>query len=72
MSEFTRIVDIGGNETVVDKHNQPIRKVAYYFGNSTRTRPKKADGAKDGDKLFESDTGFVGMFDEDIDDWVEV
>lgn len=72
MSKFTRIQDIGGNECVVDEYGHVIRKVTLWFGNSSRPRPKKADGAKDADKLEEVDTGFVARFDEDIDDWVEV
>lgn len=71
MSKFTRIQEVGGNECVVDEYGHVIRKITYWEGNSTRPRPKKADGAKDADRLLERDTGFIATFDEDLDDWVE-
>lgn len=71
MSKYTRIQEVGGNECVVDEYGHVVRKVTLYVGNSTRPRPTKADGAKDGDKLWERDTGFIGSFDEDTGEWVE-
>lgn len=69
MSKYTRIIQIGGNEFVVDQFDNPIRKVATYYGNSSRIRPTYADGARDGDRLMETDTEKVFIFDEDIMDW---
>ena len=72
MSKYTRTILIGGNEYVVDQDNNPIRKVATYYGNSSRTRPTYEDGARDVDRLVENDTGKTCVFDEDVMDWVEM
>lgn len=69
---YTKIIEIGGNEFVVDKFNNPIRKVATYYGGSTRTRPTYEDGARDADRLMETDTGKAFIFDEDSKSWMEV
>lgn len=69
MGKFTRIVSIGGNDCVVDKNDRFIRKVALWDGNSNRERPTYADGARDGDRLNERDTGNILVFDEDLMDW---
>lgn len=72
MSKYTKVMEIGGNEWVVDANNNPVRRVATYYGNSGRPRPTYADGARDADRLVEEDTGVVGVFDEDIMDWREM
>ena len=69
--EYTRVVSIGGNECVI-LPDGTTRRVATYFGNSGRRRPKYADGARDADRLIETDTGTICVFDEDIDDWREI
>lgn len=66
--EFTRVVRIGGNEYAV-KPDGSKRRIATFYGTSNRVRPKYADGARDADKLMETDTGFIGVFDEEINDW---
>lgn len=69
---YTKVIMIGGNEYVVDQFNNPIRKVATYYGNSGRARPTYESGARDADRLVENDTGKVYVFDEDTKSWTEV
>ena len=69
MSKYTKTLKVGGNEYVVDQFNNPTRKVATYYGNSGRTKPTYDEGARDADRLVETDTGKVFIFDEDIKDW---
>ena len=70
--KYTKVMEIGGNEWVVDSNNNPVRRVATFYGNSGRTRPTYEDGARDADRLMETDTGAVFIFDEDTKAWVEV
>ena len=69
MSKYTKTLKVGGNEYVVDQFNNPTRKVATYYGNSSRAKPTYEEGARDADRLVETDTGKVFIFDEDIKDW---
>lgn len=69
--KYTRIIDIGGNECAI-LDDGTVRRVATYTGNSGRVKPKYADGARDGDKLLDTDTKMVYVFDEEIDDWREL
>lgn len=39
MSKYIRTIQIGGNEWVVDANNNPVRRVATYYGNSGRVKP---------------------------------
>lgn len=66
--KYTKVVSIGGNETVILPDGS-TRRVATYYGNSGRVKPKYADGARDADRLMETDTAKVYIFDEEIDDW---
>lgn len=70
--KFTKVMSIGGNEWVVGANNNPVRKVATYYGTSGRTRPTYEDGARDADRLMETDTGAVYVFDEEAKTWNEV
>lgn len=72
MSKYTKVMEIGGNEWVVDANNNPVRRVATYYGNSGRVKPTYEDGARDADRLMETDTGKVYVFDEDTKAWAEV
>lgn len=71
MSKYTRVIDIGGNKCAL-LPDGTTRRVTEYYGNSGRTKPKYANGARDGDQLLETDTRKVYIFDEDIDDWREL
>ena len=66
--EYTKVVQYGGNECVMLPDGSTYRLVTYY-GNSSRRKPKYADGARDAYRLVETDTCRVYVFDEDIDDW---
>ena len=66
---ITKVMDIGGNKTVVDEHNLPVRRVAEYYGKSTDAKP--VAGVKDADIFCEKDTGKVFLFDEDTSAWLE-
>lgn len=70
--KYTRVMEFGGNEWVVDAYNNPVRRVATYCGNSGRVKPTYEDGARDADRLFDTDTGKVYVFDEDTKSWNEV
>lgn len=70
--KYAKVMEIGGNEWVVDANNNPVRRVATYYGNSGRVKPTYEDGARDADRLMETDTGKGYVFDEDTRDWVEV
>lgn len=71
MSKYTKIIFINGSKYRV-MPDGTTTKVAEYRGNSTRVKPKSADGVLDGDELVEYDTGKVYVFDADIDDWRQV
>ena len=70
--KYTKVMEIGGNEWVVDANNNTDRRVATYYGNSGRVKPTYEDGARDADRLVENDTGKVYVFDEDTKSWNEV
>ena len=69
--KYTKVVSIGGNEYAI-LPDGTHRRVATYYGSTSRVRPKYADGARDADTLLEADTGKVCVFDEEIDDWREI
>lgn len=69
--EYTKVVSIGGNEYAEFPGEPPVRLVTYY-GNSSRVKPKRVDGARDAFRLMETDTGKIYVFDEEIDDWREI
>ena len=66
--EYTKVVQYGGNECVILPDGS-TRRVVTYYGNSSRCKPKYTDGARDADRLVETDTCRVYIFDGDIDDW---
>ena len=70
--KYTKVMEIGGNEWVVDANNNPVRRVATYYGNSGRPKPTYEEGARDADRLMETDTGKAYVFDEDTKAWAEV
>ena len=72
MKKYTKVIKIGGDEFVCDDADQPIRRVAEYFGSSSRTKPTYEEGAREPDRLIEHDTGKVFVFDEDVMNWVEM
>ena len=61
----TKVVDIGGNQTVVDKNGISVRKVATYYGMSTDAKPI----AQDADIFVEKDTMNTFIYDEDGGAW---
>ena len=65
----TKVMDVGGNKTVVDEHNLPVRRVVEYYGKSADEKP--VAGVKNGDIFCEMDTGKVFLFDEDTSAWLE-
>lgn len=69
--KYTRIEYWDGCPVVIE-NGLPTRKVGQYRGNSGRAKPTKADGARDGDELFDTDTGTAYIFDEETGAWVEV
>ena len=70
--KYTKTITINGDEYVADDHNFATRKVITHYGNSGRPKPTYEDGAREPDRLVETDTGAVFVFDEEIMDWVEV
>lgn len=62
----TKVVDIGGNQTVVDENGIAVRKVATYYGLSTDAKPV----AQDADVFVEKDTMKAFIYDEDGGDWL--
>ena len=68
---FTKFVEIGGNTCAVEADGKTRRR-AEWFGDSTRLKPTRAEGARDGDVLFESDTKKVYAFNENAGSWGEV
>ena len=70
--KYTKVMEIGGNEWVVDANNDTVRRVATYYGNSGRNKPTYEEGARDADRLMETDTGKAYVFDEDTKSWNEV
>lgn len=72
LTKFTKIISIGGNRCAVQEDGKTLptpRRVAYWYGDSSRTKPKLADGARDGDELYEDDTKKGYVFNANIDDW---
>lgn len=69
--KFTKMVEIGGNMTAI-LEDGTTRRHAIWFGDSARTKPTKADGARDGDELYESDTKKAFVFNESRESWDEV
>jgi hypothetical protein len=70
--KYTKTITINGDEYVADDHNFATRKVITHYGSSGRTKPTYEDGAREPDRLVETDTGKVFIFDEEIRNWVEV
>lgn len=70
--KYTRTLEIGGNEWVVDQSGRTVRKVATYYGTSKRSKPTYEEGAREPDRLMETDTGKVFIFDEETKEWNEV
>lgn len=73
--KYTRIIEENGSRyCVIDRGDGKIEKTKceQWRGNSGRTKPKYADGARDGHELVETDTGNWYVFDEEIDDWLPV
>lgn len=70
--KYTKTITINGDEYVADDHNFATRKVITHYGNSGRPRPTYEDGAREPDRLVETDTGKVFIFDEENRSWVEV
>ena len=70
--KYTKTITINGDEYVADDHNFATHKVVTYYGNSGRPKPTYEDGARDADRLMETDTGKVYVFDEDTKSWTEV
>ena len=66
--KFTKMVEIGGNMTAI-LEDGTTRRHAIWYGDSTRPKPTKADGAKDGDELYEDDTKKGYTFNENFDEW---
>lgn len=66
--KFTKMVEFGGNMTAI-LEDGTIRRHAIWFGDSTRAKPTKADGARDGDELYESDTKKGFVFNENTESW---
>lgn len=69
---YTKTITINGDEYVADDHNFATRKVITYYGNSGRPKPTYEDGARELDRLVETDTVKVFIFDEENRSWVEV
>lgn len=69
---YTKTITINGDEYVADDHNFATRKVITHYGNSGRPKPTYEDGAREPDRLVETDTGAVFVFDEENRSWVEV
>ena len=65
----TKVIDLGGNKTVVDQNNFHVRRVAEYYGNSADTKPTNA---KNADRFIEMDTVKLYLFDEDSGNWYPV
>ena len=63
---ITKVIDLGGNKTVVDESNLQTRRVAEYYGNSGDAKPARA---KNADRFIEMDTGKLYLFDEDSGNW---
>ena len=70
--KYTKTITINGDEYVADDHNFATRKVITHYGNSGRPKPTYEDGAREPDRLVETDTGKVFIFDEETRSWVEV
>ena len=70
--KYTKTITINGDEYVADDHNFATRKVITCYGNSGRPKPTYEDGAREPDRLVETDTGKVFIFDEENRSWVEV
>ena len=66
--EYTKVIQFGGNECVM-LPDGTTRRVATYYGGSGRAKPTYADGARDADRLLETDTGKAYIFDEELDGW---
>lgn len=62
----TKVVEIGGNQTVVDESGEPVRKVATYYGMSTDEKP----AALDADIFVEKDTMKAFIYDADGAKWL--
>lgn len=69
--KFTKLVEIGGNLTAIQTDGTTRRHVLW-FGDSTRDKPTMADGAKDSDSLYESDTRKAYVFNGKTESWDEV
>lgn len=65
---ISKIIEIGGNKTVVDGNNFEQRRVAEYFGLSGDSKPTNA---KNADIFYEMDTKKVFLFDEAGGSWLE-
>ena len=66
--KFTKMVEIGGNMTAIEEDGT-TRRHMIWFGDSTRPRPTKADGVRDGNELYESDTQKWFVFNENTESW---
>ena len=55
----TKIMDIGGNETVVNEQGSPVRKVAEYHIDCADDREVLKPGAKDAERLIYKDWWLV-------------
>lgn len=79
---FTKIIEIGGNETAVDNHNQPLRKIAEYHIDCADDRNALKAQAKDAERLIYKDWWMVDkdtrialggsqvmIFSKDRNDW---
>jgi len=63
----TKVIEIGGNKTAVDKNNFEIRRIAEYYGLSSDEKPA---GAKNADVFYEMDTHAVYLYDESGGQWL--
>ena len=66
--KYTRTESYGGNEYVINPDGTK-RRVVTFYGNSGRTKPTYEEGAREPDRLVETDTGKIFVFDEEIRDW---
>ena len=66
-----KYVRVASKEKVVDGRNFVERSVVAWYGKSTWSVPKAADGVKFPDIRYEIDTQKVSIYDPDNDDWTE-